>query len=124
MVGTDGHMSAEMLLIKHAKRRKLPLPYKGYGLEVDVYAAGMVLAQLLFGVSENDVADLSDTTNTHQHTHTHTCKACNRVARMALARLLLTCLFLSCLRFVASACVSLALGCLSGTIWMPKATRS
>jgi hypothetical protein len=49
-----------MLLIKHAKRMKLPLPYKGYGLEVDVYAAGMVLAQLLFGVRENDVADLDN----------------------------------------------------------------
>jgi len=60
MVGTDGHMAPEMLHIKYAKRRHLPLPYKGYGLEVDVYAAGMVLGQLLFQTSENDVADLGN----------------------------------------------------------------
>jgi serine/threonine protein kinase len=30
---------------------------KGYGLGVDVYGAGMILAQLLFGVPENDVTD-------------------------------------------------------------------
>lgn len=47
-----------MLLIKHAKRRKLPLPYLGYSLACDVYAAGMVLGQLLYGISEDDVADL------------------------------------------------------------------
>jgi serine/threonine protein kinase len=60
LVGTDGHLAPEMMHIKYAKRRGLPLPYKGYGLEVDVYAAGMVLAQLLFAVSENDVADLDN----------------------------------------------------------------
>lgn len=53
-------MSPEMLLIKHAKRLKFPLPYKGYDLSVDMYAAGMVLGQLLFAISENDVADLDN----------------------------------------------------------------
>ena len=46
--------------MKHAKRRKYPLPYKGYGLACDIYAAGMVLGQLLFGISEDDVADLDN----------------------------------------------------------------
>lgn len=63
-----------MLHIKHAKwlvkraekrhptdhRRPLPLPYQGYGLPADVYAAGVVLGQLLYGVSEDDVADLDN----------------------------------------------------------------
>lgn len=63
-----------MMQIKHAKamvkraekadptgaRRRLPLPYQGYGLPSDVYAAGMVLGQLLFGVGEDDVADLDN----------------------------------------------------------------
>ena len=66
--------SPEMMHIKHAKwlvkraekrnpsefRRRLPLPYQGYGLPADVYAAGMVMGQLLYGVSEDDVADLDN----------------------------------------------------------------
>ncbi len=60
MVGTDGLMAPEMLRIKYAKRRQLPLPYKGYDQAVDTYAAGMCLGQLLFAVSENDVADLEN----------------------------------------------------------------
>lgn len=60
MVGTDGYMAPEQMAIKHAKRRKYPLPYRGYGLEVDIYAAGIVLAQLLFSISEDDVADLDN----------------------------------------------------------------
>jgi serine/threonine protein kinase len=53
-------LAPEMLRIKYAKRRKLPLPYKGYDQAVDTYAAGMCLGQLLFGISENDVADLDN----------------------------------------------------------------
>lgn len=48
------------MLIKHGKRRKLPLPYKGYNQSCDVYAAGVVLGQLLFGISEDDVADMTN----------------------------------------------------------------
>jgi len=57
IVGTDGYMAPEVLLIKFAKRKHLKLPYLGYGERVDVYGAGILLGQLLFDCSEKQVMD-------------------------------------------------------------------
>jgi tRNA A-37 threonylcarbamoyl transferase component Bud32 len=57
IVGTDGYMAPEVLLIKLAKRNRLPLPHLGYGERVDVYGAGIVLGQLLFHCLEKEVMD-------------------------------------------------------------------
>lgn len=57
-VACIGYFGKEEVLIKQAKRAGKPLPYKGYGYGVDVYAAGMVLGQLVFKISEDDVANL------------------------------------------------------------------
>jgi hypothetical protein len=48
------------MLIKSAKKAKVALPYKGYDLSVDVYAAGVVFGELIFHVSEDDIADLEN----------------------------------------------------------------
>jgi serine/threonine protein kinase len=57
IVGTCGFMAPELMMIEFAKRRKLALPFSGYGLEVDVYALGMVLGQLMMGCDEEDITD-------------------------------------------------------------------
>lgn len=56
-VGTDGYMAAEITKISQAKASKRPWPHRGYGRKVDVYSAGVILAQLLFGITEDEVAD-------------------------------------------------------------------
>ena len=87
VVGTDGYLSTEILRIHAEKKRRRQErkereeaeaedeeeaedhkgeegedghdgDIEGYGFATDVYSAGVVLAQLLFRVNEDDVADL------------------------------------------------------------------
>lgn len=60
-------MAPEMLKLRDAKRERdrdggaaRTGGLRGYGLEVDVYSAGVVLGQLLFEYQEDDVADLDN----------------------------------------------------------------
>lgn len=56
-VGTDGYMAPEQLAIRESIKKKTPCAYRGYGLPLDVYAAGVIFAQLAYQVPENDVTD-------------------------------------------------------------------
>jgi serine/threonine protein kinase len=56
-VGTHGFMALEMEEIYKARKAKAPMPYKGYGLAVDVYSAGVVFACILYGIEEADLEE-------------------------------------------------------------------
>jgi len=57
MVGTKEYYAPEIVEIKKCKRSRgtIPLPFKGYGRAVDVYAAGVVLARLIFEETEDQL---------------------------------------------------------------------
>lgn len=60
IVGTDGYMSPEIVAIDQAKQNHDKLPIKGYGLQTDLYSAGVVFGSLLFEINEDEVADLNN----------------------------------------------------------------
>ena len=60
IVGTDGYMAPELVAIDQAKQSHQKLPYSGYGLPVDLYSAGVVFGSLLYGINEDEIADLNN----------------------------------------------------------------